>query len=317
MVRVMTLTVAFAWTLAGCAARPRDPITPETQEWTSPTGVQGVQMLTDHFDLRVTARDPVLREYLPTFMEGAYAAYECTVPQAQPQPERLIIYLFDTRDQWARFTRGFSPANAETYLHILSGGYTDYPSATAVAFDLRRDRTLSLLAHEGMHQYFARNFPEPVPAWVNEGLATQFESFELNGPHPNFTPRRNYSRKNHLRELISERDELIPLADLLRMDAGQAVRGVQYGSRAYYAQIWSLVLFLKEGPAPIGYRQSFANLLADVGTDRMTTAIRAQRVATPDSDAMSDGEMVFRHYISEDLPRVEADYREFAEALLR
>jgi hypothetical protein len=168
-----------------------------------------------------------------------------------------------------------------------------------------------------------------VPAWVNEGLATQFESFELNGPHPNFTPRRNYTRRNNLRELISPKGELIPFPDLLRMDAGAAVRGAAArpdekgrsiegpGSRAYYAEVWSLVLFLKEGPAPLGYRESFARLLGDLGTERMTMAIHAQRAATPDSEHLSDGELLFRNYITEDLAKAESDYRAFAEALLR
>src|SRR5690606_14768477 len=119
------------------------PVAVQEQAWQSPAGDEGVQLLTEHFDLRVTVRDQLLREYLPTFMEEAFAQYRALLPPVEYSSERLVVYLFDTRDQWASFTRTFSPAQADTYLHILSGGYTDYPTATAVAFDLRRDRTLS------------------------------------------------------------------------------------------------------------------------------------------------------------------------------
>lgn len=311
------LIPATLW-LTGCAAPERVPVAVQEQEWTSPTGLKGVQLLTEHFDLRVTAQDAILREYLPTFMEEAFRQYAALLPPVRGSSERLTVYLFDNRDQWAAFTRGFSPEHADTYLHILSGGYTDHASATSVAYDLHRDRTLALLAHEGLHQHLARYFPEPVPAWINEGLATQFEQFELDGPFPQFTPRHNYFRRNNLRELVTEaHDGLIPLPDLLTMDAGQAVRGIRHGSRAYYAQIWSLALFLKDGPCPPEYQEGFGRLLVDLGTDRMRTAIRAQRVTTPDSDRLSDGEMLFRHYITEDLAAADGEYRAFAQALLR
>src|SRR5207248_998810 len=131
----------------------------------------------------------------------------------------------------------------------------------------------------------------------------------------NFAPRRNYARRNHLRELVSEQGGLIPLPDLLRMDAGDAVRGVRYASRAYYAQIWSFVLFLWQGPSPPEYHEGFRRLLADLGTEGMKDAISAQRATTAGGEQVSDGELLLRHYISEDLPAVQAAYREFAEAL--
>lgn len=346
--------------VGGCSVIERPAPAVQTQDWTSPAGQTGVQMITDHFDLRVTARDPMLREYLPTFMEATFAAYERVLPRPgvvserayrsdeagtgasttrtvaetastqssdhaaansgishSPGDTRLIVYLFDTRDQWALFTRGMFPDRADTYLHIHAGGYTDYPTATAVAFDLQRERTLSLLAHEGMHQYMARFLPEHTPAWINEGLATQWESFELAGPVPTFTPRRNYQRLSALREVLATRDAAIPLARLLAMDAGQALTSRAQPTRAFYAQVWALVLFLREGPCPMEYREGFSRLLLDLGTPRMRAAIRAERVTTPGAEAMSDGEILFRHYITDDLNRAQDEYRRFNEALVR
>ncbi len=333
---------------AGCA-RPAAPptIQVESQEWQSPAGDKGVQLLTEHFDLRVTAADPLLREYLGPFMETAFSEYAKLVPPAAnagelttdfgelsrakgrrhgeekpvntgetpvPQPERLIVYLFDTRRQWAAFTAGAFPAQAYTYLHIQSGGYTDNPSAMAVAFDLGRDRTLSLLAHEGMHQYLARYFPEPVESWLNEGLACQWEAFDLHGNRPVFTPRRNFMRRNSLREALTTKAGLTPLPELFRMNAGHAIRQTGQPVRTYYAEVWSLVLFLRE-PAG-GYADRFAALLADAGTPRLTVGVRAFRAATPDSQKLSDGEVIFRHYITEDLDGFMTQYTDFCRALV-
>jgi hypothetical protein len=310
--------------LGGCAAADApEPVGFVEQEWESPVGGKGVELTTDHFVLRVTTPDTALREVLPEFMEAAYAEYAALMPPAQNAGERLTVYLFGRRDEWALFTRGFAPSLAETYLHIHAGGYTDYASATAVTFDIRRDKTLSLLAHEGYHQYVAKYFPRPVIPWLNEGMATQFEAFELRGGRPNFTPLRNHLRRNDLRTALAveaaetqpgdaPRLGLIPLRQLLATDAGEVIRQTGHPVRTYYAQVWMLILMLRNPE----YRGGFEMLLADAGTDRIDVAIRGQRVATPGGDAISDGEMIFRHYITEDIDGFEEKFRAFARYLL-
>ena len=255
------LVIAAVGPLAGCSTTQLSDSPVERQEWTSPAGVKGEEILTPHFDLRVTATDKELLEYLPNFMEAAFQGYTELMPPAETPTDRLIVYVFGTRDQWAEFTTVTYPQQAWTYLHIHSGGYTDVPSATAVGYDLRRDRTLSLLAHEGLHQYLARYFPQPVTPWLNEGLACQWEAFDLVGRHPIFTPRRNFLRRNDLREALTMKQGMIPLPALLGMDAGAAIRQTGRPVRAYYAQVWSLVLFLRESlqyarglPGPAGRR---------------------------------------------------------------
>ena len=317
---LILMTVAA---LSGCtAADPPLPVTFTQQEWISPVGGQGVELTTEHFVLRVTTPDTALREVLPEFMETAYAEYAALMPPAQNVGERLTVYLFGRRDEWALFTRGFAPSLADTYLHIHAGGYTDYASATAVTFDIRRDKTLSLLAHEGYHQYVAKYFPRPVIPWLNEGMATQFEAFELQGGRPTFTPLRNHLRRNDLRAALAveavetkpgeSRRGLIPLRQLLSTDAGEVIRQTGHPVRTYYAQVWLLILMLRSPE----YRGGFEMLLADAGTERIEVAIRGQRVATPDGETISDGEMIFRHYITEDIDGFEEEFRAFARYLL-
>ncbi len=298
----------------GCASAIRPArIEYDQTEWTCQTGVSGVQMLTPHYDLRVTAQDETLRQYLPEFMEAALTEYQKVMPPARDLSERMVVYVFNDRPEWVQFTRGFAPNQAPVYMHIHTGGYMDQARATAVLWNIGREATLALIAHEGWHQYLAKCFPEAIPAWLNEGLATQWEGFELDGERPIFNSAGNYMRRGNLRDALSAggNDGLIPLPELLAMDAGYAVVKTGATVRNYYTQVWSLILFLREGQVK-EYTQGFRKMLADSGTARMQAAIRAYRAATPGADKYSPGEVIFRHYITEDLEAFADAYREYA-----
>ncbi|HSW46520.1 MAG TPA: hypothetical protein VLM89_13210 [Phycisphaerae bacterium] len=309
------LLVAFG--LGGCGAFGEKPVTVRESTWSPAAGIEGIRLETDHYDLKITATDPVLRQALPNFLETTFAEYNRLLPPAIGHPRKLEVYLFATREQWAAFTKLFVPQRAQVYLHIKAGGYVEPQTATAVVWDLGRDSTLTLLAHEGFHQYMAKFFPEPIVAWLNEGLATQWESFDLRSDgRPRFTPRLNYFRRNNLREGLSSPQAWIPLRTLLAMNAGQAVVQTGQVTRGYYAQVWSLVLFLREGGVR-DYTRSFTRLLADLGTQHMHHNIRAYRAAKPEAGDASYGELILRRYITEDLDTFERQYRDFCEKLVR
>ncbi|HPD30919.1 MAG TPA: hypothetical protein PLL20_13050 [Phycisphaerae bacterium] len=300
----------------GCShSAGHKPIEFSQNEWVSPSGNVGVQIVTEHYDLRVTSRDVLLQQYLPRFMETAFEAYSSTIQPSHENTDRMVIYLFGTRDEWAAFTRVAYPAQAEVYLHLQAGGYTDQPSATAVTHDLGRDRCLSLLAHEGFHQYVARHLKRALPAWLNEGLACQWEGFKLVEGRPVFSPKQNFLRRNSLRAALTGKDTFIPLPKLLAMDAGEAVVHTGQVVQSYYAQVWALVLFLQHG-ANGEHAKAFRELLADAGTDRLDAAVSAYRAATPDAASLSNGEIIFRHYITDDLESCGNDYFKFARKLV-
>jgi hypothetical protein len=227
----------------------------------------------------------------------------------------MIVYLFGTRDEWADFTKLTFPAQAYTYLHLQAGGYTDQPSGTAVTHDLGRDRTLSLLAHEGFHQYVARHLDRPLPAWLNEGLACQWEAFKLTEDRPVFTPKQNYLRRNGLRSALNSKDGFIPLPQLLGMNAGEAVVETGQTVRSYYSQVWLLILFLQQGSKG-KYAEGYKALLADAGTDRLDAAVGAYRATNPDAGKLSEGEMIFRHYITENMGECANEYFDFARQVV-
>jgi len=302
--------------IAGCSTlSPRGPDVHQS-DWAPATGISGVRLETEHYDLKITATDPLLRQILPTFLEATFAEYRRLLPPPEGQPGKCEVYLFANREQWSAFTRRFVPGRAHVYLYIKAGGYVDPRTAAAVVWDIGRDSTLTLLAHEGFHQYLAKYFPEPVVPWLNEGLATQWEAFDLKAGKPVFTPQRNYHRRNSLRESLSNTQGWIPLPRLLAMNAGEAVVQAGQPTRGYYAQVWSLVLFLREG----GFREytrAFDRLLADAGTERLRTNVRAYAAASPTAADASDGQLIFRHYIAEDLDLIERQYRDFCEKLVR
>ena len=294
---------------AGCASRPADrAFTATRQPWTF-QGAAGLEITTDHFDVYTTVDDPQLQDYLPSFLEAAYRQYASLLPPSQESGRRLQTYLFATKHQWLAFTRQTFPERYDTYSRVQVGGYA--AGAKCVTFSIRpRIYTLSVIAHEGLHQYFAAHFAERIPAWLNEGLATYCEGFDVVGGKPVFQPKENSVRRNALREILAG-DGLMPLKDVLASDAGSVIvdsRG--RWTRAYYAQVWALTVFLRHG-AKGRYADRFEALLADVASGQMSTRAQAARITSPEPAKVSFGEAVFYAYVTDDLPRFESELREF------
>jgi hypothetical protein len=309
-------SLLLAALLGGCGAMAPKQVAVEYGEWAPAPNIHGLRVKTDHYEIRTTVRDRELIECVPAFMETAFAEYRRVLQSPAERPERLVTYLFETRPEWDRFTRAFVPQRADMYLRIREGGYMDYPTATTVAYDLTRDRTLALLAHEGWHQYLAGYFPEPVVAWLDEGMACQWEAFDLKGGRPVFASRQNLFRRNNLRDALTSTDRWIPLKRLVEMNAGQAVAETGSMTRSYYAQVWALVLFLKES-RNTSYTRGFAKLLADAGTRKTAIAVSGYRLTTPGSEGLSQGEILFRHYIVPDLDAFEKEFIVFSRELVK
>jgi hypothetical protein len=179
-----------------------------------------------------------------------------------------------------------------------------------------RRGTLSILAHEGLHQYLESTGRHRIPAWINEGLACYFEAFTLDlaTNQPTFTPKNNTHRLPSLRQAFTT-DSMIALRDVLATNAGEAIHQRSRHVRNYYAQEWALVLFLLDSPETNQYAPGFRQLLRELGTEAMNRRARAYLAADSLGD-MSTGEAVFRAYITEDLDTFERDYRAFLASLV-
>ncbi len=267
---------------------------------------EGTLLITPHYNIYTTVQDPEMVTVVPTLVETAHRVYQQVLPVDLPSASRSNLYLFQSRNQWERFTRRFSPRRADVYMRIRSGGYAE-PNGTVVYSLRRRYYTLAVIAHECLHMYIYRNFSmKAVPPWLNEGLACYCEGHEWQGHTPVFTPGKNRFRMNAVREALA-RGSLIKLEEMLATDAGRIVLLTPQRVKVYYAQAWSMVAFLMHGGK---YEDAFARLRRELGTAKMRHAVAAYTVAHPTAGGgrMSQGEALFRHYITDDLERFNAEY---------
>jgi len=305
---------------AGCSAPSQTgPAVFTTADWTY-KGAAGSELTSYHYKIYTTCKRKPFVRALPTFLETCYAAYAKLLP---PSPELqaageladgkpLKTYLFQRRRQWERFVEEFSPKRAETYKRIRRGGFTER-GITVSHYGTQRS-TLSILAHEGLHQYLEATGRNRIPAWINEGLACYFESFDLVGGRPVFDPANNTLRTPALRKALAT-DSLIPLREILATNAGIAVHQKAQHVSSYYAQEWSLILFLLHSPLENPYYADFHKLLDELGTKAMRRKANAY-LATDTNGTMSRGEAVFRAYVTDDLNTFESDYKKYLIRLL-
>ncbi len=299
---------------AGCTATRRDASVVVSQHpWTF-NGHTGAAITTDHFDLYTTVSDPQLLDYLPAFLEATYRQYSTLLPPHPNGGQRLETYLFANKHQWLDFTRRTFPERYDTYSRVQVAGYA--AGAKCVTFNIQpRIYTLAVIAHEGLHQYFAANFDHPIPAWLNEGLAAYCEGFDVVGGKPVFVPQQNSVRRNALREILAT-NSLMPLRDVLATDAGKVIvesRGSQ--TRAYYAQAWALIVFLRHG-ANGKYAGRFQALLTDVAGGQLTTKTQAARIASKSPSTLSTGEAVFQAYLAVEPNAFEDELRKYMVKLV-
>jgi len=210
---------------------------------------------------------------------------------------------------------------AAKILSIRAGGFY-YPSAeggACIFWNLGGTGVLSVASHEGLHQFLANRMDNPLPMWLEEGLCTIAEGYYIRSGRVFFTPERNDSRFGSLRA-AAVNDRWIPLAKLLRMDAGDAVGNPRMPAVEYYAQLWALVQFLQSRP---DLHKKLRSLLTDAEAGAFPKALRMRpadfarlrRAGRLYNRTM--GPKLFAHYISDDLDRFQQDFRQYAHRLAR
>jgi hypothetical protein len=298
---------------AACVPRNRVPHFSVSEENWDFAPKSGRILTTDHFRIYTSIEDLELRKLLPLFAETAYAQYSELIPTGKHDPgKKLTTYLLDSRESWERFSRRNFPQKFSTYARISYGGYTEQDTAV-VYYDRQRVYTLSVLAHEGLHQYLYNLVGPTIPAWLNEGLACYCEAFDVPGSgSPVFTPTHNTFRLNYLREALAGKT-MIPLKDILATDAGKVID--QYQAKPYYAQVWSLVVYLRHGENG-RYAKGLEHLLADLVSGQINVRASAARLGTAHPADVSAGEAVFRAYITDDLEGFDRGWQTYVKKLV-
>jgi hypothetical protein len=304
----------------GLAQYLRDlPAVQQVQIWENSYG-PGLQILTRHYEIYTTLDDPLMLRQMPSFVESVYAEYQAQLPDPVDSDRRFVIYVFARRDQWEQFTRDFTGPNAELYLRIQKGAYA--VNDVCVAYHIGRFQTFSVLGHEGWHQFNSRFFAYRLPSWLDEGVATLFETCQYRQGSFVFEPERNLHRLGALKETLLA-GRMIPLEQLLVLNPGQVLPN-QGGSDervvAFYAQTYALVRFLREEFYGY-YLRNYHTLMAaglrgnwplDADEARMASD-RNLPLTVAWNERVSP--RLFSLYIDSDLKKIEKEYRAFCEKI--
>lgn len=303
---------------AGCAGekrfQPLEKVDYTLEEWRFGR-TRGRLVRTEHYEIYTTVRDDELARALPQAMETAYAYFRFLLPGAGEPAARMQVYLFGTRAEFERFTRGMFPEKAEKLLKVRSGGYCE-GGKTVIEY-VAHEVTFPLMTHEGFHQFVHHCVNQRIPAWLDEGLAVWCEGQRWGQVGlKEFDPWHNPVRLNDLTEAI-QREQTFPLRELLRINAGHVIGGPTSRVGAYYGQLLALMLFLKDGPRDRDgqpkYAAQFGRLLESVGTRDLETYAQAAFVSS-DRPEYHFGEALFRSFITDDLERFEAEFNEFCRS---
>jgi hypothetical protein len=272
--------VVIAFVAVGCSA-PAQRATPtlpgnaaiREEPWAF-DGRQGRNIVTEHYVIHTTIADRELLQSLATVMEGALLQYRQFTPDLRLSSRPMECYVFAQRNEWATFTREKTGADAAVYLQINRGGYTvrDW----YVAYLISEIGTYAVAAHEGWHQYVARHFKSRLPPFLEEGIATMFETIAWDAAQrPRWNLGINPQRADKLRRAI-EKHSLWPLEQLITMHAGDVVGLSGERIETFYAQDWAFAEFMWN--AENGrYRASMLRMLSDLANGTTPESIGIRR----------------------------------------
>jgi len=308
------------------------PTVKSVEIWPLPVFIQdntedGLKISTNHYEIYTTPKDPLILSLLPVFLESAYRSYIDVLGHTIETSHKLQVYYFQSREQWEDFTRYWTGALSESFLNIKAGAY--YYNKACIAYNISRQSTFSIMAHEGWHQFSNELFKFHLPAWLDEGLATNFEAYKREPGKVIFDARFNYSRLFSLKKTLMQ-DEMFTIADLLMLDAGHVVNYAAHNSHdsssnpkveAYYAQLYALTRFLCE----YNYGQyllAMRAMLEDAYTGQWPLNQRLQAEAIQRQNNLTQkwnsivGPLIFQEYIAPDTYALESEYRSFCVRLV-
>ena len=293
------------------------PALESVEVWENEYG-PGLKLTTAHYEIFTTLLEPLMLSQVPGFMESAYRGYNNQLPEPIATATRFTIYLFAERGQWEDFTKTFTGPRASLYRKIKAGAY--YLNGVCVAYNIGRERTFSVLGHEGWHQFNSRHFKFRLPSWLDEGIAMLFEANRYDQGLFYFEPGRNMYRLGALRKTVIN-NKMIPLKRLIAMNPGEALVTSDETVAAFYSQAYALVRFLREedyGKRLGNYHQLLlGGLRGDWPLSRTGKRIAADRkIPLTVRWNRAVGSMLFEQYISDDFDRIEKEYVAFCRKIV-
>jgi hypothetical protein len=167
-----------------------------------------------------------------------------------------------------------------------------------------------VVAHEGFHQYVARNLPLRLPPALEEGLATTFESVSVGGQQVTIDRRNNARRQAGLTE-ATRLNSLMPLDALVRAHAGDVAGREQVIREGFYAQAWAFARLLLENP---NYAARLRQLLIELRDGHAMPVVGSVGKDTLYRPAAVQPLLV--RYLGKDWPTIERDYAAFCTSIM-
>ena len=298
--------------------REKLPALESVEVWENEYG-PGLKLATAHYEVFTTLLEPLMLRQVPGFVESAYRGYQGQLPEAIETTTKFRIYLFAERNQWEDFTRTFTGPQAELYCRIKAGAY--YLNGACVAYNIGRERTFSVLGHEGWHQFNGRHFQFRLPSWLDEGIATLFEVHRGEKGLFYFEPGRNAYRLGALRKTLIN-GNMIPLRELIGVNPGEVLAASDADAvSAFYGQSYALVRFLREEGYGKRLRSYHKMLLGGLNgdwplseADKRTAADR--NIPRTVHWNRTVGPLLFKHYIGDNFGEIEKEYTAFCKKIV-
>lgn len=298
--------------------RQKLPALETVEEWENEYS-RGIAIKTKHYEIYTTFLEPLVLRQIPGYMESCYRGYNDQFGRLIETENRFKIYLFATRQQWEDFTKTFAGPQASLYCKIKAGAY--YLNGSCVAYNIGRERTFSVLGHEGWHQFNRRNFKYRLPSWLDEGIAMLFEVSRYERGKFYFEPDKNFQRRGALKKTLLE-NKMIPLRELVALNPGEVV-GKDEGRAvaAFYSQSYALVRFLREENYGRRLKDYHRILLGGLnGTWPLNED--GKKIASDRNIRLTVswnrfiGRKLFANYISEDFEDIEKEYLNFCRKIV-
>lgn len=280
------------------------------EPWTF-QGHAGKAYISDHYRVLTTIDQPFVAMRLVVFAERSLARFEAQFPSLPKPPTGMETFVLASRPQWRAFVaKSLGPAGIRRYDAIERGGFTE--QGRSVLWDIGVHDTFAILAHEGWHQLDQSVIDEPMPTWLDEGIACWAEGFRWNpvSPQmPEFLPWSNVERFDQLRRAHAQ-NSLLSLKELLSNRPQDLLAVSNFQTLTYYAQSWVLVQFLLADPQR---KEALDRLLADYAADRVGANIRSH-YGSQQARAFAmrrAGLAVWQLYFGDDLQHQSRQYEAF------
>lgn len=301
---------------SGNAGHTSSSVIEDVHPWTF-NGFDGQIVQTKHYSIYTTEKAPVIAQRLPGFIEASMERYRTVLTPSSPLKApsgRMETYVMADRSQWQLLTAQQMGPKARDLIKIERGGFAI--GGKAYLFDIGAVDTMSITAHEGWHQFTQRTFAEPMPIWLEEGVAAFMEGHKWTPKGWVFSGWMNVERFETLRDAHT-RNELMSLEDVLNSAPDAMVGWNSQGAVLYYGQVWALVHFLREGENG-KYAASFERLIGDAAEGRLSTFVLTQmgERAAGSLSARRIGPMILVAYFDRDLSKVSREYAAFVKRLV-